>query len=306
MSELGLFDGIVPLVAVIDQGSFRGAAKVLSVTPSAVSKAVSRLEEELGVRLLHRTSRSVSLTPEGEAFVVRAKDAVGQLRAARDGAQQASRAVVGTLRASLPLSLARLVIAPALPRLLSAHPGLQLDLVLTDRKVSLADENIDLALRVGELDESGLPVRKLGRLRHLTVAHPDYLRQRGIPAHPSELGAHDCLSFVFANGRDRTWRYREGGQDLFFEPKGPLRADEGLALVEAARAGLGIVQAMDFMVQPGLDAGAFVEILAEFRPEGPPVAVVFAPGRRESPRVRVFVAFVEALLVERGLATGAR
>jgi LysR family transcriptional regulator, regulator for bpeEF and oprC len=291
-----LFAGIVPFVATADVRSFRAAAKQLGVTPSAVSKSISRLEAELGVKLLSRTSRTVTVTPEGDAFLRRCREAVDQVRAAREVATQAVRAPRGLLRVSLPLPLGRLVVMPALPRLLTRHPGLSIEAVMTDRIVRLLEENVDVVVRIGAIKDSQSVVRRLRPARSLTVASPAYLARHGTPVRPEDLVGHNCLKYLSASGTPREWTFTVGSREITVSTPGNLVADYGEAIVEAAVAGLGVVQAMEFMVAHHLASGALIELLRGHEPPAMPVVALSAPGRHKAPKVRAFVDFMVELI----------
>ena len=284
---------VEPFVRVAEAGSFRRAAERLGVTPAAVSKAVSKLEEELGVRLLERTSRHVALTPEGRTFLTHARAALDHLQAGRDLVADKSGIVQGNLRISVPYVLGRTVTA-ALPRLAARHPRLSFDMRLTDRQVDLATEEVDVALRIGTLpDDADLIARPLRRPRWATVASPGYLGRRGTPSDPRDLTDHDCCVFVAPTGTDTPFRF--AGRDALEVPA-LLRVDQGELLVEAAVAGLGLCQAFDWMVAPHLSAGRLIEVLRHVAAEGPPLHAVVLPRRRKAPRVRAFLEFLDELL----------
>ena len=298
-SEADLFSGVVPFVATAEALSFGAAARKLGLTASAVSKAITRLEAKLGVRLLNRTSRTVSLTDEGHTFFRASQQAVASLRAAGTQVGLAAREPSGTLTVSLPLMLGKLVILPALNRLSENHPALVVRATLTDRVVNLAEENLDAAVRVGELPDSGLAVRKLRPVRWVTVASPVYLARRGVPRAPSDLSAHNCLKFLLPNGLTREWEFSAKGErrpDRTVPTRGTLIADHGEGLVEAAISGLGIFQAHDYVVSEAVARGRLVEVLADFRSPGPPVSLLLGPGKRSSPKVRAFAQLVTGLL----------
>lgn len=292
---MDLFAGILPFVHVAEERSFRRAAERLGVTTAAVSKAVQRLEAELGVRLLERTSRQVALTPEGEAFLDRAREAVAQVRAARDVAAQAQRAPRGPLTVTLPYILGPLVL-PRLARLQARHPALSVHVRMSDRFTRLIDENIDVALRIGELEDSSLVAQRLMRTRWVTLGAPAYLARHGTPGHPDELERHACMKFVSPRGTLQDWVFRR-------EPGGPARVvrtgpamdvDHGPAILDLATAGAGLCQGLDFMVDERVRDGRLVEILRDYAADGPPVHAVCAPGRQATPRVRALL----KLLVE--------
>jgi len=292
METMEPFAGLVPFLATAEARSFSQAARTLGVTVSAISKTVAKLEAELGVRLLHRTSRRVTLTSEGEAFLPICREAVERARAARNTVAAIQRAPRGLLRVSMPLPLGPVVV-PALPRLLAPNPGLSVHAVVTDRNVRLADESIDLAIRIGEVADSRLVRYPLRTPRFITAAAPSYLARRGAPATPEDLEHHAALAFVTPAGRPRPFVFAERKP---ISPAGPLTADHGDSLVAAAVAGAGIVQALDFMLARELATGALVEVLADHPSPGPPMALLCAPGRQSSPRIRAFVTFATELL----------
>jgi len=291
-SPADLFSGVVPFVTAAEAQSFRGAARKLGLTPSAVSKAITRLEARLGLRLLNRTSRSVSLTEEGEAFLRGCQEAVVSVRSAEERVLQAHRAPRGRLTVSLPLLLGKLVVLPALKQFCERYPALSVHASLTDRVVSLAEENVDAVVRVGTLADSRLSARKLRDVRWLTVAAPTYLAQRGIPRTPAELSSHNCLKFVLPNGTVQEWEFGAPGAARAIETQGSLFCDHGEGLIEAACAGLGVFQAHDYSVAKPLAAGRLVEVLADFIAPGPPISLLVAPGKRVSPKIRAFVEFM--------------
>jgi LysR family transcriptional regulator for bpeEF and oprC len=298
-SPADLFSGVLPFVAAAEAQSFRLAARKLGLTPSAVSKAITRLEARLGLRLLNRSSRSVSLTDEGEAFLRGCQQAVVSVRTAEERVLQAQRAPRGRLAISLPLLLGKLVVLPALKQFCERYPALTVHASLTDRVVSLAEEDVDAVVRVGTLPDSRLSARKLRDVRWVTVAAPAYLAQRGIPRTPDELASHDCLKFVLPNGTVQEWQFGALGAELgAITSQGSLFCDHGEGLIEAACAGLGVFQAHDYAVAEPLAAGRLLEVLPDFSSPGPPVSLLVAPGRRVSVKVRAFVDFMIATFGE--------
>ncbi|HJL16009.1 MAG TPA: LysR family transcriptional regulator [Sandaracinaceae bacterium LLY-WYZ-13_1] len=282
-----LFRGVLPFLHVAEERSFRRGAARLGVTPAAVSKAVAALEEDLGVRLLERTSRRVALTPAGEAYLERCRDAVAHLRAGRELVARAQGEPKGELRVTLSHILGRPLVA-ALPRFVSRYPGIDLRLELSDRVSGLIGEDQDVALRVGPLADSGLVARRLRRTRWVTVAAPSYLARRGEPRTADELAGHACLGFVTPRGRVAEWAF-EGRASV--PPRG-VRLDRGDLLMDAALAGLGVAQVVDFMVEAPLAEGRLIEVLEGHGTEGPPIHALFPPGRRRSRRVRAFLEHV--------------
>lgn len=299
-SSADLFSGVLPFVTAAEVRSFREAARKLGLTPSAVSKAITRLEARLGSRLLNRTSRSVSLTDEGEAFLRGCQEAVVSVRAAEERVLQSHRAPRGRLTISLPLLLGKLVVLPALPQFCERYPALSLHVRLTDRPLNLAEENVDAVVRVGRLSNSRLTARKLRDVNWLTVAAPAYLAQRGTPRTPQELSAHNCLKFVLPNGTPKEWEFSKSGAVFSaIETPGSLFCDHGEGLIEAACAGLGVFQAHDYSVAKHLAAARLIQVLPDFVAPGPPISLLVAQGKRTSSKVRAFADFIIESLGER-------
>ncbi|NPD28251.1 LysR family transcriptional regulator [Corallococcus exiguus] len=288
---MDLFTGVLPFLHVAEERSFRKAAERLGVTVAAVSKAVRKLEEELGARLLERTSRQVALTSEGIAFLERAREAVAQIRAARETVAQAHRAPKGPVTVSLPFILGP-VLLPRLARLQARHPQLTLHVRMSDRLSKLVEEQVDVAIRVGGMEDSSLVARRLFSTRWMTLASPAYLARHGTPEHPSLLERHACLKFVDPRGITREWHFREspgGDKAGVVRTRAAIDVDHGPALLDLAAAGAGLCQVLDFMSDARLREGALVEVLAEYAAEGPPVHALCLPGRQSVPRVRALL-----------------
>jgi len=289
-----LFAGLLPFVHTATERSFRRAAARLGVSPAAVSKAVRKLEERVGSKLLVRTSRTVSLTPEGAVFFERCRDAVASVQAARELVSESRRGPRGLLHVTLPLILGRHVV-PELTRRIAPHPKLSLRVAMTDRLVRLEEEGVDVAVRIGERGGARLVSRLLRRTRWVTVASPGYLARRGVPKHPSGLGQHDCLRFVAPTGRARDWVFRADGAMTNVAVQGSLLIDHGELLLEAAVAGLGVCQLLDFMVKAPIGRGELTEILDGYSAPGPPIYALAAPERSRSPNVRAAFGFLEEI-----------
>ncbi len=291
-----LFNGILPFVHVAEERSFRKAAERLGVTTAAVSKAVLKLEGELGVSLLVRTSRSVTPTPEGEAFLTECKEAVRTIGAARERAKDARQRPRGEVHLTMSPVLGATIV-PALSRLGERHPGLTFRVGLSDRLVRLVEEGVDLAVRLGTPEDSSLVGRLLVEPRWVTVASPRYLAQTPAPSDPDGLESHACLRFVGPSGKPRRWTFRdlERGTLRTLAVAGPLLVDQGERLLDAALAGMGVAQVLDFMVGEHLRQGRLVEVCAAHAAPGPPIHALFARERSRSPNVRAVVAFLAEL-----------
>lgn len=279
--------GIEHFLAVAEARSFRAGARHLGLSPAAVSKAVARLEAELGARLLERSTRSVALTPEGEVFLAHCRLAREALQAGQEEVRAATASVAGSLRISLSPVLAPPLLA-ALPALRARHPSLGLRLELSDRPARLVEEEIDVALRLGPLEDSRLQALRLRAPRWVTVASPRYLAGAPGPARVDDLDEHDAVLFVGPSGAPVPWSFQDsaGGPRRHLPARSSLRLDQGGALVEAALAGLGVAQVFDFMVTEPLARGRLVEVLAHLRAPGPALHALCLPGRARLPRVR--------------------
>ncbi|MEZ4445488.1 MAG: LysR family transcriptional regulator [Polyangiaceae bacterium] len=280
------FAGIEAFVHTAEQLSFRRAARMLGISTAAVSKAVAKLEERLGVQLLERTSRKVTLTPEGSAYLRHCQRALDALEAGHDAVQLSSRVAQGRLVVSVPYVLGPAVVR-ALPRLADRHPRLEVELRVTDRHVKLHDEGIDVAVRIGKLPDSDLVARRLASPRWVIAASPGYLAGHGVPLAPGDLSTHRCLKFLGPRGAVVEWQLAGEGAEVVVPTT--HRFDRGELLVEAAVTGLGIVQAFDFLVEDHLRAGRLVEVLPAHAAPGPPVHVLCRRGRQRVPKVRVFL-----------------
>ena len=274
-----------------EEKSFGRAAASLGVTTAAVSKAVKKLEEDLGVRLLDRSSRVVSLTREGEVFLERCQSAVLNVRGARDAIEGIRSEPRGTVRVTIPVILAPIVVS-ALPRVASQYPRLSFRFDVTDRVAKLSGESYDVAVRMGELEDSTLVARLLRRTRWVTVAAPAYLARRAMPKAPDDLAQHDCLRFVGPKGKPVDWTFHDGKRTRTMATSGTLVVDHGASLLDGAKAGLGVAQVLDFMIGDAIQTGALVEVLASSSARGPDLRAVTTEARARSANVRAFVDFL--------------
>lgn len=282
-----LFSGVTTFVALADAGSFHAAAARLGVSTAAVSKAIASLEKSLGVRLVERSSRRMALTKDGASYLEHSRVALGTMTRARDEVATARDTAKGELRATVPFTLGRRIVA-ALPRLLERHAGLSVRLQLTDRWLDPGSET-DVAIRIGELPDSRLVARMLGRSRWRTLASPDYLRRRGTPTDPAALAGHECMRFVTPGGKARAWTFARAGKPYFFPVDGRVQIDQGELLLDAAIAGVGICQVFDFMLDPHEHRGRLVEILADHASVGPPIHAVTTSSKLRTANVRALL-----------------
>jgi DNA-binding transcriptional LysR family regulator len=290
MLQTDLFSGVLPFVRTAEAKSFSRAASELGVTTAAVSKAVKKLEGELGVQLLERSSRQVSLTRAGETFLERCRQAVLTMQGAHEAVQASAKEPQGELRVTLPFILAPFVV-PGIPGLSAQYPRLSFLLNMSDRLARIADERFDVALRMGGLGDSSLIARLLRRTRWVTVASPSYVARHGAPRTPGDLAGHNCLRFVAPNGKAPDWAFRDGARAVSADPGGNLLIDHGTWLLAAAEAGMGVCQALDFMVEAPLREGKLVEVLSGFSAPGPRIHALTTAGRAGSPNMRAFLRF---------------
>lgn len=285
------FDDIDSFLAVADAASFRRAAETLGVTPAAVSKAVARLERRLGGALFLRTTRRVALTPEGEAFRIRCRAALTEIEAGAGEIDTSRSTMTGELVLTAPFIVGRLL-ASRLPEFFAVHPALSVRLELTDRRVDLPGERVDIAVRIGDPGEPALVVRKLAGLRWAMVASPAYLAEKGMPARPADLATHRGLAFLAPSGHVAPWRFAEGGRRYETVPSPGLIVDVGGFLLDAAISGGGVAQVFSFMAAAPVADGRLTTLLDRFQPEGPDINAVFAAGRNANPRVRALLDFL--------------
>jgi len=277
--------------------SFAAAARALAMTPSAVSKAVARLEAQLATRLLVRTTRSVRLTESGSLFLERASRIIQELEACQREIAAIDAKPRGKLRLELPSTLGARRVVPLLPAFCDRYPQLELDVRLDDRYVDLVGEGSDAAVRIGELTDSRLVARKIGATRVVTVASPAFARAHSRLRRPEQLDARDCLQFRSASsGRCLPWRFRHSGRtkSLSLPPVHTFSNSE--ALVACAAAGFGVAQVLDFAVQRELSAGTLVEFFPELGSPGPPIWFVCPPERARLPKVKELSDFLAAEL----------
>lgn len=289
--------GIGVFVKAAELRSFASAAAVLGLTPSAVSKAVATLEHSLGVRLLARTARGVSLTEEGVRFHARCRTIVAELQAAERELAGTRSAARGRLRVALHSSPANSPIMPNLPAFLRAYPEIQLDVSIVAGAMSLEARNFDVAVFLGDPPDSTLIARRIAERRFCTVATRGYLERHGRPRSPQELAEHNCLVHVLPNGRAQdVWIYRKAERRCEVGVSGNLVINDGSWMRELALAGLGIARLPSNNAEPLLATrDDLVRLLVDWSSEAPPVHLMYARGRGASPKVRAFADFVTAL-----------
>lgn len=289
------FVALGTFVRVSETGSFSAVAQERGATQSAISRQITALEEQLGVRLFHRTTRRLALTEDGEIVLTHAHEALDAVEATRDAAGLRRASAAGHVRLALPV-FAAAVLAAKVPELLRRHPDLSLDLITGDREHDLIEERLDLWVRTGESAYSSHVTRRIGMTRPVLVAAPAYLEARGEPAGPRDLQAHDCI-IQRRHGDDHLWRLSGPEGDVTVPVAGRFSADSGGTLLRAALAGAGIALLADLLARADMEAGRLRAVMTAYTAVGQPITVVYPSRRNLSPRVRVVIDFlVEALM----------
>jgi DNA-binding transcriptional LysR family regulator len=286
LTDIALF------LRVIDLGSISAAARSLDISAAVASKRLQRLERELGVRLLHRTTRQLRATPEGAALASQGRVLVEDLEALTASLRQDGSEISGTLSLTTAASFGRQYISPLLAEFVALHPRVRISVHMKDEMVDLVSAGFDLAVRIGNLTDSSLVARRLASNRRILCAAPDYLRRHGMPRTVAELEKHECLILVGSQGREDVWRLADGaGNESAVRVRGRLESNLGEALRDAALAGLGIALHSTWHIDEDLRAGRLARVLPEHALSNGIHAVM--PQRRlVPPRVRAFVDFL--------------
>jgi DNA-binding transcriptional LysR family regulator len=286
------YQSLLAFAKVVEAGSFARAADRLGVSVSAVSRQVAELEAHLGVRLLNRTTRRLSLTESGRAFHERSVQLLADWEEAEEEVTASAIVPRGTLRLTTSISFGVGYLAPAIAEFQRLHPQLRFDIELSDRAVDLVDEGLDLAIRIGDIGSQALIGRRIGVAEIVCCASPSYLAQHAAPSTPADLAAHACLTYAYSSEGD-LWRFRDGTARMHeLKVAGPLHANNGAMLAALAVAGVGVTLAPDFIVADAVRAGRLVQLLPGY--VAPPIDIVAAyPSRRHlSAKVRSFIDFL--------------
>jgi DNA-binding transcriptional LysR family regulator len=283
-------------VQVVEDGDFSAAARTLALTPSTVSKSIARLENHLGRRLLHRSSRSMGLTPEGQSFLEaahRVLDAVEEAEAV------VSATPSGTLRVRSVPTFARYQVAPLMPAFRRLYPKLRVEFMLSNERTAWLDDGADIAIASGDLPSSSLIARRIASSRWIICASPAYLAEHGTPTSPDDLDRHECLNFLMAT-KWNSWSAAGTGLNTAglntagLNTKGGILANQGDMLLALARAGAGIVRLAEFHISDDLKAGRLVALFPEHQDRAEePIYVLYQDKRNLSPRIRVFLTFLQ-------------
>jgi LysR family transcriptional regulator, regulator for bpeEF and oprC len=278
---------------VAELGGFTKAAESLRLPKATVSDLVKNLEAQLDVRLLHRTTRRVSLTPDGAAFYERLVQILSDLEEAQAAISQVRIAPKGLLRVDVPGSLGQLFIVPGLPQFLARYPDLRLELGMSLRLVNLVEEGIDCVVRVGSLEDSSLVARRVGTMSFICCASPEYLREHGTPQKPEDLLSHRCVDVISnRTGKAIEWDFQREGHTMHLAVHGALSVNDPSAYVACGLMGLGIVKVATYLAKPYLDSGKLVQVLAGWTAEPLPISVLYPQHRHLSAKVRAFADWI--------------
>jgi DNA-binding transcriptional LysR family regulator len=287
IADLSLF------LRVLDLGSISAAARSLDVSVAVASQRLKRLERELGVRLIHRTTRQLHATPEGLALAAGGRALADEFEALTSGLRQAAVHVTGTLKVTMPASFGRQYVSPQLPAFLLRHPRLTISVNLDDEVLDLVRSGFDLGIRVGTLGDSRLAARKLANNRRVLCASPTYLARYGRPKKPQDLNKHECLLLVGSSGRQDVWRFgdRQGGE-IVQRVHGRFESNTGELLRDAACAGLGVAMHSTWHIHGELRSGTLERVLPDYAIADTGIYAVMPQRRLAPPRVRAFVDFL--------------
>jgi DNA-binding transcriptional LysR family regulator len=292
MAKLPDFEGLAIFAKVVELRSFAAAAAEFALSKATVSKAVTRLEQRLGARLFNRTSRRLALTDAGQKLSERAAQLLADGEAAENEALAQSVAPRGLVRLAVPMTFGVKAVAPLLPEFLAEYPEVAIDLNLSDAMVDLIGEGFDAGLRIANLPDSSLIARRLCAMPRYTVASPDYLKRHGRPTHPMHLAQHKCLGYTYLS-TPGIWHYtNSSGEQASVRPAGPLRVNNGEALMPALLAGLGIADLPDFIVGDAIASGEVEVILKDWKQTEGAVHLVTPPGGPRPARVELLGDFL--------------
>jgi DNA-binding transcriptional LysR family regulator len=283
---------MLAFVRAVECNGFSRAAHDLGVTPSAVSKLVTRLEQRLGVRLLQRSTRRLALTSEGEIYFERVQRIVGEIEDVESDVMRFGQQPRGRVRMSVGTAFATYALVPALPEFMARYPDINLDLVISEYPIDLVEAGIDLAIRVGPLGDVNLAARRIGDLERVISAAPAYLERFGVPRKPEDLAHHNCLTVAGIAGQSE-WPFH-GQQAVHLMPvRGNITVNNAETLYELALQGLGIIRLSDLIVGPAIRSGRLVPILVDsHQPEPLPLHAVYAASRRRPPKVDAVIQFL--------------
>lgn len=297
------FAAVKAFLQVVQAGSFVKAAQALNLPRNTVTKHIQSLESHLRVKLLNRTTRRISLTNDGSAYYERMVRVVDQWLEAESDLATAQARPHGRLRVDMGSTMATMLVLPALPDFQKRYPELQLDIGVSDRPVDLLSDRVDCVIRGGTLNDPSLIARRLGSLKFVTCATPEYLAKHGTPLHPTDLESdHQMVRYFFAGTNRRLpVEFSRGEERIAVDASYFVSVNDSNALIAAALAGMGVLQTLLFMAEPHFKSGALTPLLEEWSMEPNPIYIVYSPNRHLSARVRVFVEWLVELFEAKGL-----
>ncbi|MBB5411769.1 LysR family transcriptional regulator for bpeEF and oprC [Paraburkholderia sp. Clong3] len=290
---------------VVDTNSFTRAAETLDLPRASVTTIIQNLEAFLGTRLMHRTTRRLSLTPDGAAYYERCVRILADVEETEASFQSGNKKPHGKLRIDMPGSIGRLLVIPSLCEFHTRYPDIDLQLGLTDRPVDLLQEGVDCVVRVGALQDSSLVARRIGLFEGVTCASPDYIKRAGVPASLEDLDNHKAVNYFSSRtGRTLDWAFLVNGNEVEVKMKSIVSVNDADAYVTCGLEGFGLIQPARFMVLPHLGSGQLVEVLPDLKPLPMPISAVYPHSRHLSPKVRVFVDWIAELFDRCPLLSG--
>lgn len=297
------FSAVKAFIQVVEAGSFVKAAQTMNLPRNTVTRHIQKLENHLRVKLLNRTTRRISLTNDGTAYYERMVRVVDQWLEAESDLASAQARPHGRLRVDMGSTMATMLVLPALPAFQKRYPELQLDIGVSDRPVDLLGDRVDCVIRGGTLSDPSLIARRLGSLRFVTCATPEYLATHGTPLQPGDLDVgHQMVRYFFAGTQQRLpVEFVRGNERITVDAPYFVSVNDSNALLAAALAGMGVLQTLQFMAEPHFQSGALVQLLEDWSLEPNPIYIVYSPNRHLSARVRVFVEWLVELFEAKGL-----
>jgi len=298
---MNMIEAMEIYVSVVEQGSYTRAAESLRLHRPALSKAIQNLEQELNVQLLHRTTRKIHVTPEGEEFYGRCKQMLADL-ADTVAWFSPDRPTRGKLRVDVPVTLAKAFIIPSLPRFREVYPDIELILGSTDHQIDLIAEGVDCAVRLGELDSSSLIARRIGTVSMVTCAAPAYIERHGMPVNVESLDTHSAVNFLIDHRRQiMPWKFQIDGETVTVTLKSGIVVDDSEAFLSCGLAGLGLLQGLRPSLQPHIDSGELVEVLPHLATIPKPVSLLLSDRKYRSPKVRAFMDWLAAIFKDKAV-----
>lgn len=300
---MDVFHSMQVFVSVIETGSFTKAAQALHLHRPAVSKTIQLLEQQLGGRLLNRTTRQVNLTPEGEAFYERCKSLLADVSETMSSLGNRPARLIGKLRVDMPVSLAKLLIIPSLMDFQSLYPGIELTIGASDKPIDMLSEGVDCVVRMGELEDSSLIASSIGYLPMVTCAAPSYIERYGTPQSLADLETHRAVNYFSGNNpRPIEWLFKVDRQVKAMRLESGIRVNDTEAFVASALAGFGLLQGLEISVRSHLQDGSLVQVLSDYEVPAKRVSILYPHRELLPPKVEVFIEWLKALMTTRHLA----